>query len=269
MGMSQLINEASGLLATFTAEKNKVTAAVSAALSAITMGRNYYVDAVLGSDDNVGSVAAPFKTIKKAIDTVPIGGYGSIELMPDQVHVIPYGKTIGLINKRIEITGKSGQPKASITNETVFSASANTMISSGFTLKNSSLFLKYLKLKTSNRPVGYEDYASNGYGIIARQDFSSGYVGLYGCEVDIHQTSFMRVPNGGADLSFSAYSSIITTPGAGKLIDLDGGAPIQALFNQITLPAGVKLADLISNIVRDVNVNPINILCNVPLPATV
>ena len=79
----------------------------------------------------------------------------------------------------------------------------------------------------------------------------------------------MRVPNGGADLSFSAYSSIITTPGAGKLIDLDGGAPIQALFNQITLPAGVKLADLISNIVRDVNGNPINILCNVALPATV
>ena len=63
MGMSQLINEASGLLASFAAEKNKVTAAVAAALAALTMDRYYYVDAVLGKDLPVVLAVAIFSAL--------------------------------------------------------------------------------------------------------------------------------------------------------------------------------------------------------------
>ena len=269
MGMSQLINEASGLLAAFTAEKNKVTAAVAAALSAISMSRYYYVDAVLGNDDNSGTSAAPFKTIKKAVDTIPVGGSGSVELIPDQAHIIPYGKNIELINKRVAIVGKVDKAKPSITNESVYVPATNGVASSGFVLRNSVLLFSYIKLKTSDRPEGYPDVQSNGSGIIVRQDLTSGYVGVFVCDVELGQTSFLRLPNGGSDINFSAYSVVISTPGTGKFVDLDSGVPIKASFATMTLPAGVKLGDLIGNIVRDINGNPINILCNVPLPATV
>ena len=270
MGMSQLINEASGLLASFAAEKNKVTAAVAAALAALTMDRYYYVDAVLGNDDNAGTSTAPFKTIKKAIDTMPIGGFGKVQLVPGQVYTIPNGKNIDMYGKHVTVFGRKGEPLPVIVNETVYAPTANTLVSSGFTLRKTALLFMYAKLKTSDRPAddhGLSDY--RGYGIITRQDQSSGWVGLYGCEVEVNQTSFMRLPTGGCDIDFAAYDTKITNPGNGKLLDLDYGVPLKASFASITLPAGVKLADLISNIVRDVNGNPINILCNVPLPATV
>ncbi len=48
------------------------------------MSRTYYVDAVNGDDTNDGSSSgSPFKTIKKAIDSVPIGGAGFITLLSD------------------------------------------------------------------------------------------------------------------------------------------------------------------------------------------
>lgn len=271
MGMSQIINEASGLLANFSGKKNEINVALAAALAAIPlMEKNFQVDAVLGDDINgTGSSVLPFKTLKRAIDAIPVGGAGRVELIPDQVHVIPWGKNITLTNKHVTVAGKSGQPKPVITNESVFSASSNTIVSSGFTLKNSVLAFQHTKLKTSDRPEGYHDFVSNGYGLITRFDQSNGWVGLYSCEVELNQTSFLRLPNGGASIDFAAYYTVITTPGAGKLLDLDSGAPIKAGFHQITLPAGVKLGDLISNIVRDVNGNPINVLCNVLLPATV
>ncbi len=50
--------------------------------------RTFYVDAVNGSDTNDGSSAAPFQTIKKACDTVPVGGYGIIYLTSGQTFQI-------------------------------------------------------------------------------------------------------------------------------------------------------------------------------------
>jgi len=64
------------------------------------MYRTFYVDAVNGSDSNLGTSATPFKTIKKAIDSVPVGGYGEIHVVGD------YSLSDGLIaiqNKTIRI----------------------------------------------------------------------------------------------------------------------------------------------------------------------
>jgi len=45
------------------------------------MSRTFYVDAVNGDDNNDGSELAPFKTLQKAIDSVPVGGYEKIIVM--------------------------------------------------------------------------------------------------------------------------------------------------------------------------------------------
>ncbi|MCD6489412.1 MAG: phage tail protein [Thermodesulfobacterium sp.] len=52
------------------------------------MHREFYVDAENGDDNNDGSQSAPFKTLKKAIDSVPNGGAVCIYLYYDQIYEI-------------------------------------------------------------------------------------------------------------------------------------------------------------------------------------
>ena len=45
--------------------------------------RSFYVDAVSGDDTNNGTNSSPFKTLKKAIQSIPVSGYATISLMSD------------------------------------------------------------------------------------------------------------------------------------------------------------------------------------------
>jgi hypothetical protein len=65
------------------------------------MNRTFYVDAENGDDDNTGSSDAPFKTLKKAIDSVPVGGYAKIHILSEYRPSIR--ETSHIINKFIEI----------------------------------------------------------------------------------------------------------------------------------------------------------------------
>jgi len=47
------------------------------------MDQTFYIDADNGDDNNDGSSAHPFKTIKKAVDSVPISGIGNIVVLGD------------------------------------------------------------------------------------------------------------------------------------------------------------------------------------------
>jgi len=59
--------------------------------------RSFYVDAVNGDDNNPGTSNAPFKTLKKAVDNIPIGGYGKIHIIGD--YTMDYSFTV--LGKRI------------------------------------------------------------------------------------------------------------------------------------------------------------------------
>jgi len=56
--------------------------------------RTFYVDAVNGDDNNPGTQDAPFKTIKKAVDSVPIGGVGYIRLTDGAEYTVDYDMQI-------------------------------------------------------------------------------------------------------------------------------------------------------------------------------
>ena len=70
------------------------------------MRRRYYVDAANGDDTNDGSSGSPFKTLKKAINSVPVGGYGDIQITgtyrQQDGEIWVYKKTIA-INLRGEL----------------------------------------------------------------------------------------------------------------------------------------------------------------------
>ncbi len=62
--------------------------------------RTFYVD-VNGDDNNPGTPDAPFETIKKAVDSVPIGGIGVIVLKNGQTHYLPSDSDIYIRGKQI------------------------------------------------------------------------------------------------------------------------------------------------------------------------
>ena len=60
-----------------------------------------YVDAQNGDDNNPGTADAPFKTIRKAVDSVPTGSIGVIVLKNGQTHYLPADDDIYILGKQI------------------------------------------------------------------------------------------------------------------------------------------------------------------------
>jgi hypothetical protein len=63
--------------------------------------KKFYVNAVNGDDNNDGTSTNPFKTIKKACDSTPIGGAVEIVLKTD----VNLDNTIVLVNKNVYLVG--------------------------------------------------------------------------------------------------------------------------------------------------------------------
>ena len=82
-------------------------------------GLNLYVDSVSGSDSNDGlNPSTPFKTIKKAIDTIPTGGFGRINLVAGQTYDID--NAIYVLNKTITFYQMLSQKAVINLNSTIF-----------------------------------------------------------------------------------------------------------------------------------------------------
>ena len=65
--------------------------------------KTVFVDSVNGDDTNPGTIDAPFKTVQKAVDSIPTGGRGVINIIGDYYHntsaIIVYNKDITFILK--------------------------------------------------------------------------------------------------------------------------------------------------------------------------
>ena len=70
------------------------------------MIKNFYVEAINGNDTNDGSLNAPFKTPKKAIDSIPVGGVGVVRLLSD----VELTEDISIRRKHVVIVGE-GAPR--------------------------------------------------------------------------------------------------------------------------------------------------------------
>lgn len=70
--------------------------------------REFWVDATNGDDTNNGSELAPFATVKKAVDMVPVGGRGVVYLAINTTYVID--ETVVLILKQIDLLCASSPP---------------------------------------------------------------------------------------------------------------------------------------------------------------
>lgn len=84
--IADLVTATNSLIGTFNTKKNGIEAAVAAAIAAVPlMSKTFYVDQVAGLDTADGSVAAPLRTIQKAVSNTPIGGVCRVLLVGDYV----------------------------------------------------------------------------------------------------------------------------------------------------------------------------------------
>lgn len=105
MAMSDYANQLSALIAEFNAKKAGIDAAVAAAIAAVpSTQKTFYLDVVAGNDaTGDGSSALPWQTIKKAIDSIPSGGIGTINLKVEGTYTLT--ADITMLNKRAAIVG--------------------------------------------------------------------------------------------------------------------------------------------------------------------
>jgi len=104
--------------------------------------KTFYVDATNGNDTNDGSSAYPFKTIKKACDSVPVGGVGNITILGDYT----LQQDIGIQYKHINLT-----PKGTLTFPW-FATDATYAGIHGITLHSSSIYF-YIDSKVNGKVV--------------------------------------------------------------------------------------------------------------------
>jgi len=232
--------------------------------------RTFYVNATNGDDNNDGSSANPFKTIKKACDSVPVGGHGSIWLAQNQTYFID--SDIYLYNKNIIIYATN----SIIENTTyIFTYNGTDYTATyGFLPIMSRIMFLYGTIRTANLLTDNSGSVIPTFvvqGIIKRDDHVRAFVQTYGTNIELGDTDFIRRSSGGNTVDLFMLSGSVNRIGANQdsyLIRNDRGD-----FRFST--AGVSLGterdgttnltwnSIISGIIKDANGVPRNIISNI------
>lgn len=223
------------------------------------MSKTFYVDAVNGSDLNDGSSTTPFKTLKKAVDSVPVGGFGRIILMSD----IQLNDFLVIENKAVEFTSINTSSPVTISNKEIISTESTTNYrnTTGIIVVNSYVLFNTLNLNHINM-VGTDTTLSYGAFLIRGE---SSFIHFRNCGVSIGsdpiQSLVLTDTWDGGFTSVSIRNCNITTNGGVvfRCINNSGGALFSA---NTTINNDTKWA---AGIIKDTNGTPRNIVSNIVL----
>ena len=230
--------------------------------------RTFYVDAENGNDNNPGTRQdAPFKTIDKALNSVPVGGRGVIYLKEGQIHEIQ--SVVWIVNKVIEIA-RWGSQTTYLTNKAY--VDGDVVKTTGLWLRNSFIMDYFVNLRTANYPSGYSSL-SMWEGFIRRFDHFKACITLYEITVEIGDTDFIRLASGPTCLlDLALYNTTIKQVGSNRaglfIYNERGNISLSEAGTHITLQNGStgSFKDIISGIQYDSNTGlPINVVSTVNL----
>lgn len=171
--IANLVTKATDLLTYFNGKKAAIDQAVSAAIAAVpALDRTWFVNQLTGDDSAPGTSAAPLKSIDKAINNTPAGGYCNIRLMTDYVHSTnPAGSRVLNISSDV-----SGTKRKLILTYQLSPEGAYSLSGFGMTTGGGLGFLDVaLVLPT---PVGLSP-APAGTANVLIKTYSSGVVSIY------------------------------------------------------------------------------------------
>ena len=232
--------------------------------------RVFYVDASSGSDTNDGSSANPFKSIKKAIDSIPIGGVGFIYLEGGQTFEIE--SNIYIHNKYIQIYSSDINNKPTIIFTSYLASDGRNRLYRINTYGAVNLYFGYVKIQIQGKKDASASwlYAACIYPI----GVTTMSIRLRACEIQLHQDSY-NVFIG----AFGSYPANI-------LVEMDSATTIENIgyafvrcYKSGTLGIydegdttytdkdgnSMSLGDVIAGVVYDTNGVPRNVNSNVVL----
>lgn len=257
--IAELTAAASALVEMFKTKKADIDKAVATALATVPlMRRVYFVDAVAGNDEADGMQATPFQTFKRAVDGVPLGGYGIINVIAGQTHEML--ANVDATQKQIEVRAYGAGTMPVLRSNMWMSGAVQAAAS--IDLRGLPMAMVGVRLVTA-KDLGNGAAISTFHSFITRSTGRSAALHLANCEVELRDGSIMCGGSAG-DVKLVAASCPVVKTGTGRLIDLFGGIG-QLSVTSVTLPAGITLAELVGGIVRDTANTPRNLLCNVVL----
>ena len=234
------------------------------------MSKTFYVDAVNGSDSNDGSSAHPFKTIKKAVDSVPIGGHGSIQLVQNQTYFID--SDIYLYNKDIFIYAENSVIENTASVYTIDGTDYTATY--GFVPIMSKLMFVYGTIRTADLLTDASGNVLSAYvwqGIIKRNYMIRAFVQTSHVDIKLGDTDFIRRALDSNAIDFLMYQGSVNRVGAnqdGYLIANEAGdfrfsAKNNSLGTERDGSTDLTWDSIISGITKDSNGVPRNIISNI------
>ncbi len=225
------------------------------------MSKTFYVDAVNGNDSNDGSQAAPFATLKKAIDSAPPGAVCYIYLLDNAPHIV--SANIYANNKRIVITKAAGvvtNPKVIFKSYTVDVGGTVYNSNNHLSLSNSYIYTSYVDFEVEAATDTTLPYASASRGF--HTDNSNALItnsNIIGNGLSVFSS---RNTNG----AFSLFicSVIINN---GNLIDTNYGTMRFASYSTtyVDSTGAILSPPPITGIIKDTNGTPRNVISNIVL----
>lgn len=257
--IADLVSAARGLIATFEHKRAGIDAAVLAALQALPANtRTYYVSALTGNDSAAGTQQAPLKTLKQAIDRVPVGGFSDIYLASGEEHLVDSQITVA---NKVVIVGAYGQGAHPVLKSVPYVESGMNLCYGISPFGGGTLTFTRVRVKTA--ALLDQALPSGDYGFISRSDCTTATVFMNSSDIELNGQSFMSGSSAGTAMTLFLYNLQVTRNAAGSYIASLGVNNLRLSVAGVTLPAATTLESLLSGITRDANGVPRNLLCNI------
>ena len=239
------------------------------------MDQIFYVDATNGNDTNDGSSAYPFKTIKKACDSVVVGGIADINLLAGQTYVLE--SDIYIYNKKIRFLKQGNGNNPIVTTNTrtqtygsnTYAEVNNFRISGGAALN----FHGDVDIVVPSNGTGNSiSFVNNGFIVPTYDTYNGSFIGFHYCSITING-DFPLINNhnwnGGSpftDIKFWGVGVNLMKAGT-KVINYIGDSTCSIGWSaELKDSSGNYISvsgNLLSGIVKDANGVPRNIISNI------
>ena len=224
------------------------------------MYKQYYVDSVNGNDNNTGSSNSPFKTIAKAISSVPQGGFAVIYLMQDTI----LSETVSTGHRHIVFKSTTSNENANLI--------LNTNSIGGASLVIDRMGSVRIKCNTIAQNT-FDDSIRNiiatiegGSLWISNNDAATINAGeLVNSKLDIKENTRLTAVQGNLKID---YTDILTADDTSLLAYINYYAELALHLGSVTLNGDTITADdysvLITGIIKDADSgNPVNVISNI------
>jgi len=223
--------------------------------------RTFYVDAENGDDNNEGSSSAPFKTIKKAVDSVSVGGKAYLYTKGN----FDFNEIIIATLKYINITNVDDEKKDltfKVTNDGKYNRLCNFRLIAGLTLRKFNIKFDLTDLN-DDLPYKGDTSIQSYYG---ETSFPHNLFCI-DCEVYLPDNNNIYVfqSNGyqGATSSIALYNTTIDTQDNSVFAKITNGTMILNDFSHNITGSKSTLEEIVTGIIKDSDSgNPINLLSN-------